>query len=113
MGSQQSQATTTRTSLKEDGALLEALAEHLVRSSVTDRRDVASMKVSAHQRPRLRMNLQVTTKGWWAIEQARRLRLHPDLDPIMDWVEIPSSWLGAEPGVERYERGKARGKAGT
>ena len=49
------------------------------------------MKAMVHQRRQL--NLRITAKGWWAIEQARRLRLHPDLDPVADWLEVPASWL--------------------
>ena len=47
-------------------------------------------------RGRHRLNLQLTAKGWWAIERARRLRLHPELDPVNDWIEVPASWLACD-----------------
>ena len=53
-------------------------------------------------RGRHRLNLQLTAKGWWAIERARRLRLYPDLDPATDWIEVPASWLAC--GCKREPR---------
>ena len=62
------------------------------------------MKAMVHPRQRYQLNMQVTAKGWWAIEQARRLRLHPDLDPATDWIEVPASWLPTAQGRRRRER---------
>ena len=44
-------------------------------------------------------DLNITDKGWWAVERRRRLLLHPELDPVTDWIEVPAAWLEPEGGV--------------
>lgn len=41
---------------------------------------------------RARRTIQLTRKGWLAVEMERRRREHPELDPVEGWVEIPD-WM--------------------
>lgn len=36
--------------------------------------------------------IRLTEKGRMAVEYERRRRLHPELDPKWDWVDIPT-WM--------------------
>ncbi len=41
---------------------------------------------------RISRTIVITEKGWEALEYERRKRLHPELHPKWDWVEIPT-WM--------------------
>ena len=57
---------------------------------------------------RMKRTIQLTLKGWLAVELERRRREHPELDPVEDWVMIPDWMLdGRRAAAEPSRQGEA------